>query len=153
MTRRLLMDRGRPIEPHPIVADLLDLSAKAGLTVVELAERLGVGATSPYRWPTGEGAPSMAVLHRWAAVLGRELAVVDSEGRVLARGPALGAALPGLRRERRVTQARVARSRGISQSSIWRQEKAGEWRTLASVDGYVRALGLRLELVVAEEGP
>jgi transcriptional regulator with XRE-family HTH domain len=66
----------KPASKDPILRALHEARKAQGLTLLDVAERMGrMTSQSPCHWENGNRSPSLVNLHEWAGALGYELAL------------------------------------------------------------------------------
>jgi hypothetical protein len=64
----------KPASRDPILRALHEARKAQGLTLLDVAERMGRATPqSPWHWESGKNSPSLVNLHEWAGALGYEL--------------------------------------------------------------------------------
>jgi len=138
-------DETRP--DRQIVAELIARTRQAGITNARLAPVLGVHWQTIVHWRAGRYSPRYATAAAWAEYLGMRLAVIDQQGKIIAKGAGVPSRLRELRVGAGLTQADVATRLHVAPFAVSVREGSTGSRGLSTVADHVTALGYRLVLL------
>ncbi|MEV4247004.1 hypothetical protein AB0J63_26770 [Streptosporangium canum] len=116
-----------------------------GLPKSAVTSQLGHTAHTLRSWADGKSSPRFSFVVAYAGLLAARI-VLTRDGREVAEGVDIIAALPELRRTSGVTHQQMARRLYVSHKGVSRFETRGGTRYLSSVERYASALDLRVEL-------
>lgn len=129
----------------PLMTQLAEHRRIANITREQVAEAVGVKYNAVYRWESGQKSPKFAYLLRFAARVGRRVALWDGT-RIVAEDADIPAALKSVREAAELSQRDLAALMHVVQSAVVMRETRGCVR-VSSMEDYLRPLGARLILL------
>jgi len=130
-----------------IVKQLVALTRRNNITTAGLARILDVTTVTVGTWFSGTHCPYYSTTLIWAAHYDRHVAVVDADGKVLARGVEVLFQLRSLREQTGRTQRELAARLNINRPTVTTRETHVRDMRLSTVSAHVAALDYQLLLM------
>ncbi|MFF3665492.1 helix-turn-helix domain-containing protein [Microtetraspora malaysiensis] len=130
----------------PVVAELVAITGRRGISDASLAAVIGVHRNTPSRWRSGYRVPSFGHTLGWATFVGRRVAAMDENDEILAEGEAIPGQLKPLRLRAKLSLEDAAELTGKSLETIDYREKSTRPPKLSTIDEQLTAIGCRLVL-------